>query len=98
MERALLEPSHEPLPGVVYFVVDEGRTATALASLRVHGEKMELTTIPDNEWSQVENAAEAFWEEIAGESEVKRKVVDIFKRYNADMRKAGRPYRYDTSA
>jgi len=55
---------------------------------------MELTTIPDEEWAQVENAAQVFWEEIASESETKRKVVDIFKKYNADMVKAGRPYRY----
>ena len=42
----------------------------------------------------MENAAEEFWEEIAAESEVKRRVVDIFKEYNAVMREAGRPYRY----
>ena len=64
------------------------------AALRVHGDKLELTTIPDAEWEQVENAAQEFWEEIAAESEVKAKVVEIFKQYNADMRKAGRPYRY----
>ncbi|MCF4099258.1 TRAP transporter substrate-binding protein [Maritalea mediterranea] len=66
------------------------------ASLRVHGEKMELTTIPDKEWDQVEKAALDFWDEIAAESETKAKVVEIFKRYNADMQKAGRPYRYNT--
>ena len=53
---------------------------------------MELTTIPDEEWAQVENAAVKFWDEIAAESETKAKVVDIFKRYNAEMQKAGRPY------
>jgi hypothetical protein len=36
----------------------------------------------------------SFWDEIAAESETKKKVVDIFKKYNADMQKAGRPYRY----
>ena len=55
---------------------------------------MELTTIPDAEWEQVENAASAFWDEIAAESETKAKVVEIFKKYNADMKAAGRPYRY----
>ena len=35
-----------------------------------------------------------FWDEIAAESETKAKVVEIFKQYNADMLKAGRPYRY----
>ena len=55
---------------------------------------MKLTSIPDDEWAQVESAAVKFWEEIASESDVKRKVVDIFKKYNSDMVKAGRPYRY----
>ncbi|MDW4499682.1 TRAP transporter substrate-binding protein [Sulfitobacter sp. D35] len=64
------------------------------ASLRVNGTKMELTTIPDAEWDQVEAAAQTFWDEIAAESETKAKVVEIFKQYNADMVKAGRPYRY----
>ena len=64
------------------------------ASLRVNGTKLKLTTIPDDEWEKVENAAIKFWEEIAAESPTKRKVVDIFRKYNADMQKAGRPYRY----
>jgi TRAP-type mannitol/chloroaromatic compound transport system substrate-binding protein len=64
------------------------------ASLRVNGTKMKLTSIPDEEWAQVENAAVKFWDEIASESETKKKVVDIFKKYNSDMTKAGRPYRY----
>ncbi len=64
------------------------------ASLRVNGTKMKLTSIPDAEWQQVEDAAVKFWDEIAAESETKKKVVDIFKKYNADMTKAGRPYRY----
>jgi hypothetical protein len=55
---------------------------------------MELTTIPDEEWATVEAAALEFWDEIAAESETKAKVVNIFKQYNADMVKAGRPYRY----
>ena len=64
------------------------------ASLRVNGEKMQLTTIPDEEWATVEEAALKFWDEIASESEVKAKVVGIFKQYNELMQKAGRPYRY----
>ncbi len=64
------------------------------ASLRVNGTKMKLTTIPDKEWDKVEAAAVKFWEEIAAESPTKRKVVNIFRQYNADMQKAGRPYRY----
>jgi TRAP-type mannitol/chloroaromatic compound transport system substrate-binding protein len=64
------------------------------AYLRVHGTKLKLTTIPDEEWAQVEGAAVAFWDEIAAESEIKAKVVGIIKQYNDDMQKAGRPYRY----
>jgi len=64
------------------------------ARLRVHGTKMQLTSIPDSEWAQVEAAAVKFWDEIAAESETKAKVVEIFRQYNSDMAKAGRPYRY----
>jgi len=64
------------------------------AALRVNGTKMKLTSIPDAEWAQVEAAARKFWDEIAAESPTKAKVVEIFKRYNSDMEKAGRPYRY----
>jgi len=64
------------------------------AGLRVNGTKMKLTTIPDAEWATVEEAAHKFWDEIAAESEIKAKVVQIFKDYNAAMAKAGRPYRY----
>ena len=64
------------------------------ARLRVNGDKLKLTTIPDAEWATVETAAREFWEEIAAESDVKRQVVDIFKQYNSDMERAGRPYRY----
>lgn len=64
------------------------------ASLRVDGTKMSLTTIPDAEWQQVEDAAHVFWDEIAAESDTKARVVEIIKKYNADMAAAGRPYRY----
>jgi len=64
------------------------------AALRVNGTKMKLTTIPDEEWATVEVAATKFWDEIAAESKTKAKVVEIFKKYNADMQKAGPPYRF----
>ncbi len=64
------------------------------AKLRVDGTKMQLTSIPDDEWAQVEAAARTFWDEIAAESETKAKIVSIFKAYNEAMDKAGRPYRY----
>jgi len=64
------------------------------AALRVGGDKLKLTAIPDEEWDQVEAAAQEFWDEIASESETKAKVVAKIKEYNAVMAKAGRPYRY----
>ena len=59
--------------------------------VRVNGTKMQLTSIPDAEWARAENATVAFWDEIAAEGPVQAKVVDIFRKYNADMQKAGRP-------
>ncbi|MCU0912696.1 MAG: TRAP transporter substrate-binding protein, partial [Rhodobacteraceae bacterium] len=35
------------------------------ADLRINGGKLQLTTIPDAEWAQVETAAQTFWDEIA---------------------------------
>jgi TRAP-type mannitol/chloroaromatic compound transport system substrate-binding protein len=64
------------------------------ADLRLNGGKLQLTTIPAEEWKTVEDAAKVFWDEIAAESEVKAKVVAIFKQYNEVMDKAGPPYRY----
>lgn len=64
------------------------------ADLRINGGKLKLTTIPAEEWKTVEDAAVKFWDEIAAESEVKAKVVEIIKKYNDTMAKAGPPYRY----
>jgi TRAP-type mannitol/chloroaromatic compound transport system substrate-binding protein len=64
------------------------------ASLRVHGTKLKLTTIPADEWATVEAAAMKFWDEIAKKSKTKAKVFEIRKKYAADMQKAGPPYRY----
>ena len=35
------------------------------AKLRVEGEKMELTSLPAEEWAQVVKDAEGFWDEVA---------------------------------
>jgi TRAP-type mannitol/chloroaromatic compound transport system substrate-binding protein len=56
--------------------------------------KLELTTIPEAEWATVEQAALAFWDEIAAQSPRNAKVVAILKDYAATMQKAGPPYRY----
>ena len=63
------------------------------AEYRVRGGKLELTTIPDEEWRIVEDEAFKFWDEIAQTSERNRKVVEILKKYIETMRKAGSPYR-----
>ena len=63
------------------------------AELRVRGAKLELTAIPDDEWAAVEDEAERFWDEIAAASPRAARVVEIFRRYNAVMAKAGKPYR-----
>lgn len=62
------------------------------AHYRTSGD-MELTTVPGEEWAQVQAAAEVFWEEIAGESERAARVVEILKHYAEVMEKAGPPYR-----
>ena len=64
------------------------------AQLRVEGDKMELTTIPAEEWDQVVADAEEFWAEVAASSERSGRVVEIFKQYTAVMEKVGVPYRY----
>ena len=63
------------------------------AKLRVEGEKMELTSIPTEEWNQVVKDAESFWDEIAETSERNARVVEIFKQYAAVQEAAGYPYR-----
>ena len=64
------------------------------AKLRVEGAELTLTTIPDEECAKIEAAAQVFWDEIAAESPLKAKIVDIISKYNDTMVKAGPPYRY----
>lgn len=64
------------------------------AQLRTEGTKLELTTIPDEEWKTVEAEALKFWDEIAATSPRAAKVVEILKKYRETMEKAGPPYRY----
>jgi hypothetical protein len=63
------------------------------ADLRVNGKKMELASIPSNEWSQVVKDASGFWDEVASHSPRSGKVVETFKLYASTMNKAGYPYR-----
>ena len=62
------------------------------AKLRATGDKLALRSISADEWKQVEEAAVKFWDEIAAESELKAKVVSIFKDYNGVINHAGFPY------
>ena len=64
------------------------------ANLRVNKKKLKSTSISDQEWAKVENAAHKFWDEIASESELKARIVGILRNYNDTMVKAGPPYRY----
>ena len=64
------------------------------ADLRVNGDKLELTTIPQDEWDTVVADASSFWDELASRSDRAARVVKIFKEYNEVMEKAGVPYRY----
>jgi len=64
------------------------------AYYRTQGGKLELTSIPDAEWKQVEDAAYKFWDEIASRTPRTAKVVGILKNYVETMQKAGPPYRY----
>ncbi|MDN2565632.1 TRAP transporter substrate-binding protein DctP [Aquibium sp. A9E412] len=63
------------------------------AKLRTEGEKMELTSLPPEEWAQVVADAAEFWDEIAASSERAGRVVQAFKDYAATMEAAGYPYR-----
>lgn len=63
------------------------------AKLRTEGEKMELTSIPAEEWAQVVTDASEFWDEIAASSDRAGRVVQAFKDYAATMEAAGYPYR-----
>ena len=64
------------------------------AKLRVNKDKLKSTTHSRRRMEEVEDEAHQFWDEIAAESELKAKVVGIFKDYNETMDKAGPPYRY----
>ncbi|MFK7938495.1 MAG: TRAP transporter substrate-binding protein [Roseovarius sp.] len=62
------------------------------ASLRAKGDKLELRTVPAEEWAEVENAAKDFWAEIEQEGEIEAKIIGIFREYNEVINQAGPPY------
>ena len=63
------------------------------ARLRVHGGRLELTSIAAAEWAKVEAEARQFWDEIAERSPRCARVVATLREYNATMEQAGPPYR-----
>jgi hypothetical protein len=64
------------------------------ARLRATGDKLKLRSIPQEEWTVVEDAAKVFWSEIAEESELNAKIVQTFRDYNDVIGKAGPPYTF----
>ncbi|EWH02375.1 hypothetical protein Q427_09060, partial [Halomonas sp. BC04] len=64
------------------------------AHYRTTGGKLELTSIPEEEWQTLEDAALEFWDEIAAQSDRNARVVQILKNYRKTMQQAGPPYRY----
>ena len=64
------------------------------ANYRVKGGKLELTSIPADEWRVVEQEVLKFWDEIAAKSPRTAKVVEILKEYVKTMEAACPPSRY----
>jgi TRAP-type mannitol/chloroaromatic compound transport system substrate-binding protein len=62
------------------------------ARLRATGDKLELTSIAQEEWAQVETAAETFWGEVAQQGEFEAKIIQIFHDYRSVIDMAGFPY------
>ena len=62
------------------------------AQLRTGGTKLQLTSLPDAEWKQVEAEALKFWDEVASTGPRAARVIEILKQYRATMEQAGRPY------
>lgn len=63
------------------------------AHYRVNGGKLELTTIPVEEWATVRQEAYNFWDEVAAKSARNAQVVQVLKDYSNLLAKAGTPYR-----
>jgi len=64
------------------------------AHYRTKGGKLQLTSIPKEEWKVVEDAALKYWDEVAAKSPTNAKIVKILKEYAKTMEAAGPPYRY----
>lgn len=62
------------------------------AALRAKGDKMQLRSIPQDDWQQVEDAADAFWSEVSEQGETEAKLIKIFREYRNVINNANFPY------
>lgn len=65
------------------------------ANLRANGGLLELTSIPQSEWVEVEQAAAEFWDEVGEQGEIEEKIVKIFREYREVIDASGFPYTRD---
>jgi len=64
------------------------------AKLRAEGTKLKLRSIPAAEWRAVEDAADAFWQEVSETGETANRIVSIFREYRKVINAAGVPYSF----
>ena len=64
------------------------------ARYRAYGDAFELTSIPDSEWTSLEEQAAKYWDTFAQQSDRFARVIEAFRDYAETMEKAGPPYRY----
>lgn len=62
------------------------------ARLRAQGDKLELTSVPQDDWVQIEDAAVIFWDEVAAQGEIESRIVQVFRDYREVLNAAGFPY------
>jgi TRAP-type mannitol/chloroaromatic compound transport system substrate-binding protein len=62
------------------------------AQYRAEGTKMELTSIPESQWTGLEVQAAKYWDEFSKKSPRAARVVEAFKKYAAVRQEAGAPY------
>ena len=73
--------------------VETKEEADALRGVRLFAPRDRLPSLPDDEWAKVVHDSSSFWDEVAASSPRSGKVVEAFKKYAANMEKAGYPYR-----
>ncbi len=62
------------------------------AKYRAEGAKMELTSIPEDQWTGVEAQAAKYWDEFSKKSPRSERIIKAFKEYAEIRQKAGAPY------